>query len=209
MEVTPFLSSFFIIFREGFEAMLIAMLIFTYLEKMNATDKQVHVWQGISMGVLGSLIIAVLFSTVSSMTHTHEELFEAGTMIVASVVLAYVAFWCHNAKQHVEGHVTEAISKGTTIALFLAVFFAILREGFEIVLFYAGLFASPIADTYSIWAGGIAGAVALVFTYFGMKQLSLKIPTGMFFKISSVLLAILAMYFAYNGIHELVEVLGE
>ena len=32
--LTPFLSSFFILLREGFEAMLIAALVFMYLDKV-------------------------------------------------------------------------------------------------------------------------------------------------------------------------------
>ena len=44
MNLAPFMGSFFIILREGFEAMLIAMLIFTYLEKLNAQDKKQYVW---------------------------------------------------------------------------------------------------------------------------------------------------------------------
>ena len=34
--LTPFLSSFFILLREGFEAMLIAVLVFMYLDKVKA-----------------------------------------------------------------------------------------------------------------------------------------------------------------------------
>ena len=59
MSIAPFMGSFFIILREGFEAMLIAMLIFTYLEKLNAQDKKRYVWQGIGYGVLASIVIAL------------------------------------------------------------------------------------------------------------------------------------------------------
>jgi len=207
MNIAPFLGSFFIILREGFEAMLIAMLIFTYLEKLNAQDKKRYVWQGIGYGVLASILIAIGFTFISSLTHAHEELFEGVTMLIASGVLAYVAFWCHTAKQHVEGEITKAITTGTAITLSLAVFFAILREGFEIVLFYAGLFASPIAETYSIWVGGVAGAVALGVIYILMKKGIARINVGTFFTISKWLLGVLAVYFAYNGTHELMEIL--
>ena len=37
--ITPFLSSFFILLREGFEAMLIAVLVFMYLDKLKAKEK--------------------------------------------------------------------------------------------------------------------------------------------------------------------------
>ena len=207
MSIAPFMGSFFIILREGFEAMLIAMLIFTYLEKLNAQDKKRYVWQGIGYGVLASIIIAIGFTFISSLTHAHEELFEGVTMLIAAGVLAYVAFWCHTAKQHVEGAIKTAITTGTAITLSLAVFFAILREGFEIVLFYAGLFASPIAETYSIWFGGIVGAVALGVIYILMKKGIAQINVGTFFTISKWLLGALAVYFAYNGVHELLELM--
>ena len=207
MSIAPFMGSFFIILREGFEAMLIAMLIFTYLEKLNAQDKKRYVWQGIGYGVLASIIIAIGFTFISSLTHAHEELFEGVTMLIAAGVLAYVAFWCHTAKQHVEGAIKTAITTGTAITLSLAVFFAILREGFEIVLFYAGLFASPIAETYSIWFGGVVGAVALGVIYILMKKGIAQINVGTFFTISKWLLGALAVYFAYNGVHELLELM--
>jgi len=207
MSIAPFMGSFFIILREGFEAMLIAMLIFTYLEKLNAQDKKKYVWQGIGYGVLASIVIAIAFTFITSLTHAHEELFEGATMLIAAGVLAYVAFWCHTAKQHVEGAIKTAITTGTAITLSLAVFFAILREGFEIVLFYAGLFASPIAETYSIWFGGVAGAVALGVIYMLMKKGIAQINVGTFFTISKWLLGALAVYFAYNGVHELLELM--
>jgi high-affinity iron transporter len=207
MSIAPFMGSFFIILREGFEAMLIAMLIFTYLEKLNAQDKKRYVWQGIGYGVLASIVIAIAFTFITSLTHAHEELFEGATMLIAAGVLAYVAFWCHTAKQHVEGAIKTAITTGTAITLSLAVFFAILREGFEIVLFYAGLFASPIAETYSIWFGGVAGAVALGVIYMLMKKGIAQINVGTFFTISKWLLGALAVYFAYNGVHELLELM--
>jgi len=206
MSIAPFMGSFFIILREGFEAMLIAMLIFTYLEKLNAQDKKQYVWQGIGYGVLASIVIAIAFTFITSLTHAHEELFEGVTMLIAAGVLAYVAFWCHTAKQHVEGAIKTAITTGTAITLSLAVFFAILREGFEIVLFYAGLFASPIAETYSIWFGGVAGVVALGIIYILMKKGIAQINAGTFFTISKWLLGALAVYFAYNGAYELLEV---
>ena len=134
-------------------------------------------------------------------------MFEGVTMLIAAGVLAYVAFWCHTAKQHVEGVITKAITTGTAITLSLAVFFAILREGFEIVLFYAGLFVSPIAETFSIWLGGIAGVIALSGLYVIMKKGITKINVGTFFNISKWFIGLLALYFAYSGVHELMEVL--
>ena len=46
------MSSFFIILREGFEAMLIAMLVFMFLDKMNARHQRPAVFWGMGGGVL-------------------------------------------------------------------------------------------------------------------------------------------------------------
>ena len=44
--ITPFLSSFFILLREGLEAMLIAVLVFMYLDKVKARNKRPAVYWG-------------------------------------------------------------------------------------------------------------------------------------------------------------------
>ena len=44
------------------------------------------------------------------------------------------------AKKELENKVDEAITSGKTFALSFTVFLAIVREGFEIVLFYSQIF---------------------------------------------------------------------
>ena len=207
--LTPFLSSFFILLREGFEAMLIAVLVFMYLDKVKARDKRPAVIWGIIAGIVASLFVAVGFKKIAGITHAHEELFEGGVMIVASGMLAYVAFFCHHAKQHVEGKVDKAVATGSSFLLSLTVFLAILREGFEIVLFYAALIGSGIYNTVPVFSGAIIGALALIVVYFGLNKITKIIPIGMFFRTSSILLAVLAIYFAYEGIHEFSEGIEE
>ena len=203
--VTPFLSSFFILLREGFEAMLIAILVFMYLDKVKANDKRPAVFWGIIAGIIASMFVALGIKKIAGITHAHEELFEGGVMIVAAGMLAYVAFFCHHAKQHVEGKVDKAVANGSSFILSFTVFLAILREGFEIVLFYTALIGSGIYNTVPVFSGALVGAIALVGVYFGLNKITKLIPVGMFFRASSILLAVLALYFAYEGIHEFNE----
>ena len=203
--ITPFLSSFFILLREGFEAMLIAVLVFMYLDKVKANDKRPAVLWGIIAGIIASMFVALGIKKIAGITHAHEELFEGGVMIVAASMLAYVAFFCHHAKQHVEGKVDKAVATGSSFILSFTVFLAILREGFEIVLFYTALIGSGIYNTVPVFSGALVGAIALVGVYFGLNKITKLIPIGMFFRASSILLAVLALYFAYEGIHEFNE----
>ena len=207
--ITPFLSSFFILLREGFEAMLIAVLVFMYLDKVKANDKRPAVLWGIIAGIIASMFVALGIKKIAGITHAHEELFEGGVMIVAAGMLAYVAFFCHHAKQHVEGKVDKAVATGSSFILSFTVFLAILREGFEIVLFYTALIGSGIYNTVPVFSGALVGAIALVGVYFGLNKITKLISVGMFFRASSILLAVLALYFAYEGVNEFSEGIEE
>ena len=203
--ITPFLSSFFILLREGFEALLIAVLVFMYLDKVNARNKRSAVFWGIAAGIVASMFVALGFKKIAGITHAHEELFEGGVMLVAACMLTYVAFFCHHAKQHIEGKVDKAVATGNSFILSFTVFLAILREGFEIVLFYTALIGSGMYNTIPVFIGASVGTLALIGVYFGLNKITKIIPIGMFFRASSILLFVLAIYFAYEGIHELHE----
>ena len=207
MSLAPLIGSFLIILREGFEAMLIAMLVFTYISKFDAKDKVVYAWYGILIGIILSVGIALGFTYVAGLTHEHEELFEGVTMLAAAGMLTYVAYWCHGAQRHFDTNIKQALTTGTAMALGATVCLAILREGFEIVLFYAALFSSDIAETQEIILGGILGVMALGGLYIIMKTATDKIPTKHIFQWSKYFLVVLAVYFAYEGGHELLEVL--
>jgi high-affinity iron transporter len=154
------------------------------------------------VGVVASLLSALAVKKIAAITHAHQELFEGSVMLIASGMLAYVAYFSHSAKQHVEGKVDKAISTGNPFFLSLTVFFSIIREGFEVVLFYAALFTSAIYSTLPVIAGAITGTLALVFVYFGLNKITKIIPIGSFFRISSSLLLLLSVYFGYEGAKE-------
>jgi len=180
-----------------------------YLDKVKARDKRPAVLWGILAGIVASLFVALGVKKIVGITHAHEELFEGGVMLIASGMLAYVAFFCHHAKQHVEGKVDKAVATGSSFVLSFTVFLAILREGFEIVLFYAALIGSGIYNTVPVFGGAIIGALTLIGVYYGLNKITKLIPIGAFFRASSILLAVLALYFAYEGIHEFSEGIEE
>ena len=212
--LAPFAGSLFIVLREGFEAMLIVMLIFTYLKRFHAQEKEKFVWYGIATGIILSIGVAMGFKFIAGLTHEHEEWFEGVTMLAAAGVLGYLAFWCHGAKNHFqEGIISklkpldETLTIWSSLALTFAVTIAIAREGFEIVLFYAALFSSTATDQMAIWVGGAVGTVALLGVYAIMRKGTNLIPTDKIFLYSKYFFIILALYFGYQGIEEIFELL--
>ena len=223
--IAPFTGSLFIILREGFEAMLIVMLIFTYLKRFNthhvvpeipeSARMEKWVWYGIGAGVLLSVVIAMAFKFIAGLTHDHEELYEAGTMLLASGVLGYLAFWCHGAYNHFQEDIVSklkpegSLTIWSSLALTLAVTIAIAREGFEIVLFYAALFSSTATDQLPIFVGGAVGLVALLGLYVIMRKGIERIPTKEVFQYSKYFFICLALYFGYQGVEEILELTAE
>jgi len=212
--LAPFMGSLFIILREGFEAMLIVMLIFTYLRRFRTQDKDKWVWYGIGTGILLSIGVAMGFKFIAGLTHEHEEWFEGITMLLAAGVLGYLAVWCHGAYNHFQEDIVSKLSPldvsiWSSLALTLAVTIAIAREGFEIVLFYAALFSSTATDQLPIFVGGAAGLVALLGIYAIMRKGIEKIPTKAVFQYSKYFFIALALYFGYQGIEEILELTAE
>jgi high-affinity iron transporter len=210
------MGSLFIILREGFEAMLIVMLIFTYLGRFHSQGKEKWVWYGIISGVVLSIGVAMAFKFIAGLTHAHEEWFEGVTMLLAAGVLGYLAVWCHGAYNHFEEDIVSKLSPldekltiWSSLALTLAVTLAILREGFEIVLFYAALFSSTATDQGPIFVGGAIGLVALLGVYVIMRDGIAKVPTAKVFQYSKYFFICLALYFGYGGVEEILELTAE
>ena len=222
--IAPFMGSLFIILREGFEAMLIVMLIFTYLRRVNthhvvpeipeSARMEKWVWYGVGAGVLLSIGVAMAFKFIAGLTHEHEEWFEGITMLLAAGVLGYLAVWCHGAYNHFQEDIVSKLSPldvsiWSSLALTLAVTIAIAREGFEIVLFYAALFSSTATDQLPIFVGGAVGLVALLGIYAIMRKGIEKVPTKAVFQYSKYFFIALALYFGYQGIEEILELTAE
>jgi len=82
----------------------------------------------------------------------------------------------------------------------------VYREGFETVLFYAGLFASaagaPGAGA-AIALGIVVGFGGLGVVYYVMQRYGTRLPLKPFFAVTSALLYLMAFSFAGQGIAEL------
>ncbi len=66
MQLSSLGSSFIILFREGFEAMLIVMLAFSYCNKIGlSSERKSSIWYGISLAFMSSIVIAYFFTKFS------------------------------------------------------------------------------------------------------------------------------------------------
>jgi high-affinity iron transporter len=99
----------------------------------------------------------------------------------------------------------SALRPGAAWGLALMAFLAVYREVFETVLFYQALWTQASGEIAAIIGGFLAAAVALAAITWMMLRYSIRMPLGVFFGASGILLALLAVVLAGNGIAALQE----
>jgi high-affinity iron transporter len=204
------IQSFLILLREGFEAMLVITALITYLRRQKATDQLPVIYYSVGLALVASALTAYLISEVIKSGAAQEAL-EGITMLIAAAVLFYVSYWLISKSESarwqswIKGKMDNALSKGSAFALGLAAFLAVYREGAETVLFYQALAGQTDNSFPAISLGFAMATVALIIMYWIMKTASLRLPIGIFFTFTAIVLYYLSVTFAGNGILELQE----
>ena len=207
-----FVSSFFLLVREGFEAILIVAALMTFLAKAGAAERRRDVARGAWAAVLASLVTWALVELLFQVTPGQRGAIEGFTMLLAAAVLFYVSYWLLSKIEaakwtaFVREKMESALSSGSGLALSAVAFLAVYREGFETILFYKALFSSGgSAGTVPVVGGMAAGAVGLVAVYVVINQLGMRVAMKPFFAVTGVMLYYMAFVFAGKGVAELQE----
>ncbi|MGH2681699.1 MAG: FTR1 family iron permease [Actinomycetota bacterium] len=204
-------AAFLITLREGMEAALIVAIILAYLRAVGRSDRFSLVWTGVGVAAALSLLTgAIIFAVAGGLPHTAGEIFEGVATLLAVVVLSWMIFWMRrnaiNIKGELQGKVDVALASGSGLGLVALSFFVVVREGLETVLFLFGAFQAGEGSGALKFLGAVLGlvvALALgVLIYRGGIRLNLRT----FFRVTGVLILIVAASLLVYGIHELYEV---
>lgn len=207
--LAAFIQSFLILLREGFEAILVIGALVAYLQRLGAERHIRSVWIGVGAALVASLATAYAMAAVIRLSGPQREAVEGATMLFAAAVLVYVSHWLLSKREatrwqgYIKARVEQAVSGGQALSLALAAFLAVFREGAETVLFYQALLAGAPGEQMAVGGGFVAGAVALVGVYWLMRRTALRLPLGLFFSATAVLLYLLAFIFTGQGMLEL------
>jgi len=206
------LSSFLLLVREGFEAILIIAALMTFLTRAGAPERRRDVARGAWAAVGASVVTAAIFELVVESSAGQREAFEGFTMLAATLVLFYVSYWLLSKIEadkwnaFLKNKMQAALTSGSALALASVAFLAVYREGMETFLFYKALLVSGGVGGAGAVAGGVVlGAVALVGVYVVIMRLGLRIAMKPFFAVTGALLYYMAFVFAGKGIAELQE----
>ncbi len=200
------LESLIITLREGVEAALVVAIVLAYLRKVGRMDLARGVWVGLGCAVVGSVIGAILLSRAL----VGEEAFEGWIMLAAAISLATMVWWMARTaralKGEIEGRVSAFTTQSSTAALWaigLFVFLMVAREGAETVLLFSAVRLTSTDISSAIGALlGLAGAIA-----FGVMFVNgtMKVDLARFFRVTSVILFVVAAQLLLGALHELSE----
>jgi len=194
------LASFLIVFREGLEAFLLLGIMLTYLDKIQASGYRRYVYLGSIVGLMVSLVVAFVLQVVISQFESehYKALLMIGILLFASGVLSYMSIWMQRqsgarvsaVRSQIETHVTTR----NVIGMSLLSFVAVLREGFETVLFFSALtYAESKSMTLqSGVAGGLLGLASSIALVWVLMRGTRKLALGPFFKYTGLLLIVIA-----------------
>ncbi len=202
------MSEFLIMFREVLEGVLVVGILYTFIVKTG----KLHLKKSITNGIVASFIATTIFAVIFQITYGGFEgkqaaLFEGTTMLIAAFLLSTMIIWMgrnKNVAASLEKEASDIIDqdKNVSLGLFALTFFAIFREGVEVVLFmYAILIQS---DGLSIGGSILGSLVALMIGYSIFIQ-GKKVPLKKFFNVTSILLIFVCAGLVAYGVHEFEE----
>ena len=204
-----FLSAFTILFREGFEAVLVVAAILGYLEASRNAQYKGAVLRGVAAAVAATAVTYVAATVFFRIAPVQAELLEAGTAVLAVAMLFYVSFWLIARLEHrrwmefVKAKVWAAATTGSAFALAAVGFTAVYREGFETVLFYQALLS--FAEGLQTWVGlgTVAGLGVLVALGYAIFRAGRRVPVKAFLTTAVTMIMVLSVAFTGNAVRAL------
>lgn len=201
MDLTLAFPTFIVTLREGFEAALVVGIVMACLQKAQQTKLYNWVYLGILAGILGSVGVGLLLAkTISSLANIGgiyapiiQQLLAGVFGLIAIATLSWMLIWMSMQAKSLKGEVESSIdsalnSQNAPKAIFLVIFIAVLREGFETVLFILAKFQQE-------WifpsVGAIAGLSLAAFLGWLLFALGIKINIRLFFQLMGIFLLLI------------------
>lgn len=206
------LPAFLITFREVLEASLIVATILGILAKLGHTKSIKTVWLATGAAALLSMLllgIGSLFGLKVQEVYTGriEEFIEGALMMLSALFITWAVFFLHRYFSHYKVRLLQKVRQTMELeeqrGIFLLAFTAVLREGFEIVMFLTTIyFSSNPQQIFTGFASGLVGGLLISLALF---TATLRMPVYYAFRASSVLLILFAAGLLSRGMHEFTE----
>ena len=192
-----------ILFREGLEAVLILAALLAALRAEGGDPARYRGAVGLGAGAALGASVALWMTArwlISFSTLTREAI-EGGTALIAAVVLVWLTLGLAARGGHVAALRRRLAGGISALGLGILAFFVVFREGFETILFYEALLVD--APSLPVVAGLALGTAAVMLLAWLILAAGRRMPLGVLFKATGVLLGVLAVILTGAGIRGL------
>jgi high-affinity iron transporter len=194
--------------REGVEAALIVGIIGGFLAQQGRRDALRWMWAGVALAVVLCAGVAIVLNVIDeNLPQRQQEAFEAIIGLVAVAFVTFMVVYMRRNARNLSGELREsaaaALAVGSAWGLVAMAFLAVMREGLETAMFLLAAFqstagvVSPVAAGLGALTGMLVAAVIGLLIYRGSVRLNL----AKFFRITAVLLVLIAAGLVSSAIH--------
>ncbi|AGY60270.1 FTR1 family iron permease [Gloeobacter kilaueensis] len=201
MDFASVLPTFAITLREGVEAALVVGIVLAYLKKANRAHLARWVWSGVGLGLVASAIIGGLFGwLIAHLGEANqryapviEPLLEGVFSVLAIAMLSWMLLWMTRQARAMKGQLETSVGvalqrdEQAGWAILGLIVFAVVREGFETVLFIASRFEEGLFATL----GAVLGIAAAALIALLLFKWGVRIDLRRFFQTMGVLLLLI------------------
>ena len=194
--------------REGLEASLIVGILIAYLVKIDLRSRIKAIWTGVISAVVFSVVLGIGVGLTSESLSEFAEKFFAGTMsFIAVGFVTGMIFWMRAASKglakNLRTQVDSALIGGGAFGLAALSFAAVAREGVETSIFLWA--AAQNSGSLPTLVGGFTGIAISIFLGYLIYLGAVKLNLSVFFRITGLLLMVVAAGVFTYGIHEFQE----
>lgn len=205
-------ASLSILLREALEALLIILIILSVLKPLKVKNAITAVHVGWISAVVLGFVSWIFVDKLVNLSGASREVLEGVGSIIAVLVLLYAGTWLHSHSEvskwtdYIKKKVNKVSESGNWIGLALFSFIVVFREAFEVVLFLSSLNINSTEESSSAltWALITAAVITAILTYVFLKTTK-KLPLTKIFKISAIVISVLAIVLTGKGVKALQE----
>ncbi|WP_036837605.1 FTR1 family iron permease [Pleomorphomonas oryzae] len=203
----------FVVWRESVEALLVIGILDAWLraETRDTGRARMFLWGGVAAGLaFAGLLAAVLVGLADVISEDAQLAYTTAVVLVAAALILQMVFWMRkhgrSMKRDLQTQLSTAIARQSWWGVFVLALVAVAREGSETVIFLYGILSSGAAGDYLSGVGaGLFGFVLALLSY-GLLQAGSRILSWrIFFRITEVMLLLLAGALLMTGIDGLID----
>jgi high-affinity iron transporter len=199
------LATYVIGLREGLEAALIVGIVAAFLRQRGQARALRYVWAGVLIAVLLCTGVGVALQILNQdLPQRQQEMLETVVGVCAVGIVTFMVVWMRrhgrSIKAELEAHAAAALARGSVFALVGMAFFAVLREGLETAVFLLAAFQAA-ENQLTAGLGALLGILTALVIGAGLYRGGIRINLSRFFRVTSVVLIIVAGGLLANAAH--------